>query len=108
MGRALNQQNHSSPCDALLQRYCSSVYSVWSAEDAGRPTVMATGTATATLMDRTGAFGMADMHSRSIILGRTTSLDTNRISTVLQEEAISVVSMAVDFMVVVAAGTGAE
>jgi hypothetical protein len=65
---------------------------------------------TATTMGHTGVLvGIAEL-SWSIIRGNTMSTDIHRISTVLEERVTSVVSTAVDFMVVVltAAGTGAE
>jgi hypothetical protein len=46
--------------------------------------------------------------SWATIPGKTMSSVIDRISTVLQERATSVVSTAVDFMVVAAAATGAE
>jgi hypothetical protein len=67
--------------------------------------------ATAIITGHTGALvGIAEP-SWATIPGKTTSSDTHRISTVLHAGDTSVVSMAVDFMVVVlmaAAGTGAE
>jgi hypothetical protein len=66
--------------------------------------------ATAIITGHTGVLvGIAEP-SWAIIRGKTMSTDIHRISTALQERATSVVSTAVDFMVVVltAAGTGAE
>ena len=110
MGRALNPQNHRSSCDALLQRYCSFVYSVLQAADAGPP--MAAG-ATAIIMGHTGVLVGITEPSWATIPGKTMSSATDRIFTVLQERATSAVSTAVGFMVadsmvVAAAATGAD
>ena len=112
MGRALNQQNHRSSCDALLQRYCSFVYSVLQAADAGPPMEVAAG-ATAIIMGHTGVVVGITEPSWATIPGKTMSSVTDRISTVLQERATSVVSAAVvstavASMAVAVAGTAAD
>jgi hypothetical protein len=59
-------------------------------------------------MGHTGVLVGITEPSWATIPGKTMSSDTHRISTVLQERATSVVSTAVDFMVVAVAGTGAD
>lgn len=64
--------------------------------------------ATAIIMGHTGVLVGITEPSWATIPGKTMSSDTHRISTVLQERATSVVSTAVDFMVVAVAGTAAD
>jgi hypothetical protein len=64
--------------------------------------------ATAIIMGHTGVLVGITEPSWATIPGKTMSSDTHRISTVLQERATAVVSTAVAFMEVAAAGTGAE
>lgn len=64
--------------------------------------------ATAITMGHTGVVVGITEPSWATIPGKTMSSDTHRISTVLEERATSVVSTAVAFMEVAAAGTGAD